>query len=301
MLGVLYVYVNILKIMNKVNISVIIPTFNRANSLEKVLDSFLSQTYSNWECLIIDDFSTDNTKDIVIRYCNLDHRFRYIVNSHTKGAQGARNTGLFHSHGDWIAFFDSDDLALPEMLKSLYSKTHVGADVITSKAQVLDYISSNPKFVADWRASGNDVLKKILKGDAYVNFNGCLIRKTKLLSVGGVDERCVSHQEMDLHIRLSQISKYSAVDNVLSLYYVGSKDAISSNVQKHIEGLIYIVHKYGVLWRKVAYRHFLYRINTLWNLSFSIPSGIKYRTRLLIIAPEFIVYRVYKRFFVKHI
>lgn len=89
-------------------VSVIIPCYNQALFLEEALQSVLDQTHTNWECLIIDDGSTDSSKDIALNWCTLDSRFRYIFQSNA-GLSGARNTGLKLAQGDYIQFLDGDD------------------------------------------------------------------------------------------------------------------------------------------------------------------------------------------------
>ncbi|MDT0649587.1 glycosyltransferase family 2 protein [Autumnicola edwardsiae] len=94
----------------KPTISVIIPTYNRAHIINETLDSVLDQTYANWECLIIDDGSGDNTKDVIKKYLR-DERFKYFKrpDGREKGACTCRNIGIEKSSGDYIQFLDSDD------------------------------------------------------------------------------------------------------------------------------------------------------------------------------------------------
>lgn len=100
-------------------VSIIIPVFNRANLITKTLDSVLAQTYTNWECLIIDDGSTDHTAQVVQAYIDKDSRFKYVLRSdkHLPGGNGARNYGLKISRGTYVNFLDSDDVLLPEKLE----------------------------------------------------------------------------------------------------------------------------------------------------------------------------------------
>lgn len=99
-------------------ISIIIPTYNRAHLLGETLDSILSQTYQNWECIVVDDGSTDITKEVITKYLTKDFRFRYYERplNKPKGANACRNYGLQKSNGEYINFFDSDDLMGPEFL-----------------------------------------------------------------------------------------------------------------------------------------------------------------------------------------
>jgi len=103
----------------KIKISIIIATFNRAHLIEETLDSILNQSFKNWECLIIDDGSTDNTKEILRPYLLKDSRFNYYERSkdHKKGLPGCRNQGLETAKGDYIIFFDDDDIVHPDNLK----------------------------------------------------------------------------------------------------------------------------------------------------------------------------------------
>lgn len=93
-------------------ISVIIPTFNRASLIGETLDSVLSQTYNNWECIIVDDGSIDGTKEAIEVYSTNDKRFKYFQRptDRKKGASPCRNYGLEMAKGDYIQFLDSDDL-----------------------------------------------------------------------------------------------------------------------------------------------------------------------------------------------
>lgn len=93
-------------------VSIIIPTFNRANLIGETLDSIVAQTYQNWECIVTDDGSTDHTDTVMAAYVAKDSRFRYFHRpaDKPKGANACRNNGLDKAQGDFIIFFDSDDL-----------------------------------------------------------------------------------------------------------------------------------------------------------------------------------------------
>lgn len=106
-------------------ISVIIPTYNRAQIIVKSLDSLLAQTYNNWECLVIDDGSSDNTSDILQRYRDRDPRFKfYKRDRQPKGAPTCRNIGIDHTKGDYIIFLDSDDYLMPFCMENRILKVN---------------------------------------------------------------------------------------------------------------------------------------------------------------------------------
>ena len=96
--------------------TVVIPTYNRSKLLKGAIQSVLKQTYENFELIVVDDASTDNTKNIVKSF--YDNRIRYMMNYHAKGGAGARNAGIFIAKGKWVAFLDDDDIWLPEKLES---------------------------------------------------------------------------------------------------------------------------------------------------------------------------------------
>ncbi len=96
-------------------VSIITPTYNCGRFIAETINSVLAQTYSNWEMIIVDDCSTDDTKTVVERFD--DPRIRYICLESNSGAAIARNTALKSAKGKWIAFLDSDDIWLPEKLE----------------------------------------------------------------------------------------------------------------------------------------------------------------------------------------
>ena len=94
-------------------VSVIIPTYNCAPYLAEAIDSVLLQAGVNIEIIVVDDGSIDNTKDVIEKY---RHRITYISQMPRRGASAARNLGIQHASGEWIAFQDADDIWLPEKL-----------------------------------------------------------------------------------------------------------------------------------------------------------------------------------------
>lgn len=97
-------------------VSVIIPTYNREKKISDAINSVLSQTYQEFEIIIVDDYSNDNTKDIISKKYKEESRIKYVLNKGIKGVSGARNYGIKCSKGEYISFLDSDDEWLPNHL-----------------------------------------------------------------------------------------------------------------------------------------------------------------------------------------
>ena len=98
-------------------ISIIIPTYNRAHLVGETIQSFINQSYSNWEIIVVDDGATDNTPELIKSYN--DQRINYYKRNteHKKGPSGCRNYGLSLANGEYVLFFDDDDIAHPDLLQ----------------------------------------------------------------------------------------------------------------------------------------------------------------------------------------
>ncbi len=145
-------------------VSIIIPTYNREEIIKNTLDSIHSQSYTNWECIVVDDYSTDDTNKIIKEYVDNDNRFYSLKNNKDKGAQGARNTGLLKANGEYISFFDSDNLMhkdrLSKQVKFFENNPH--CDVCTCYSHLLND-NSEITGTFTWITKGN-ILKSILEG-----------------------------------------------------------------------------------------------------------------------------------------
>ena len=105
--------------MNNPFFSVIIPTFNRADFLKEAVQSVLDQSFENFELIVVNDNSTDNTQEIMSLF--LDGRIMVLMNDRAKGGAGARNAGIFRAQEKWVAFLDDDDEWVPEKLEKQFN------------------------------------------------------------------------------------------------------------------------------------------------------------------------------------
>lgn len=110
-------------------VSIVIPVYNASRFLERCLKSILHQSFTDWECLVIDDGSTDGSEKICDRYGIIDHRFR-VFHKRNGGVSSARNLGIKYSTGKWIIFVDADDVLYEDSLETLYSLSNDDIDCI---------------------------------------------------------------------------------------------------------------------------------------------------------------------------
>lgn len=134
-------------------VSIITPSYNTGDYIAETIKSVVAQTYTNWEMIIVDDCSTDNTDMVVAQFS--DNRIRYFKNKKNSGAAVSRNYALREARGRWIAFLDSDDLWMPEKLerqvsfmkKNGYSFSYTNYSVIDEKSRPMLLTVGGPKKV----------------------------------------------------------------------------------------------------------------------------------------------------------
>ena len=233
-------------------ISIIIPTFNRVGLLQETLDSIHAQHYANWECIVVDDQSTDDTLDVLQSYQTLDTRFQFYTNTHKKGAPGARNTGLEKASGEFVFFFDSDNLMKTNALQELVNAFNNNpADICTCHAEVVND-ALIPVGSFSWNSFGN-IHDQLISDATYVDYNIALIRRSALDRIGFTDEDCPAFQEWDTHLRLSEFCDYYTVKEQLIIYRKSEKDTISSNPFQSTKGFLYILNKHQNSFSKFPY------------------------------------------------
>ena len=201
----------------KYKVSVIIPTYNRADLLTMTVDSVLAQTYKNYEIIIVDDGSTDHTKEIIKPYLSKSN-IRYIYQENRKQA-AARNNGIRNSAGEFISFLDSDDLWRPEKLelqvKVLEEHPEVGL-VYSNQSLMLDVSSEDQIRYSPGVLKSGDIFKDLLRRKFYCSTSSLLVRKSVLDDVGSFDESLRnSLEDWELTLRISKKYKTFCVDKPL--------------------------------------------------------------------------------------
>lgn len=187
-------------------ISVIIPTYQRREKLKNTLKSLLSQTYKNYEVLVIDDGSTDGTREMVSLF--KDKRIIYNWQNNSGCPASPRNKGIHISKGDWIAFLDSDDAWEKNKLEVCYRHINFQVDFIYHDMQIKS---------ADGHLNGKNIISRQLKKpvlkDLLINGNiiinsSVLVRKKLLKKIGGICEhkKLIAAEDYNTWLKISKLT-----------------------------------------------------------------------------------------------
>lgn len=225
-------------------VSIVIPTYNRAQLIERAVNSALSQTYTDLEVVIVDDASTDDTRNRIKTLWPADCRIRYLCHDSNRGAQAARNTGLNEARGKYVAFLDSDNEWLPRKLErqmALFSSKNTSPGVV-----YCGYSKVSPagdvlhEYVPGHRGS---VYKKTLV-DWLTDTSTIIVSKDILEEIHGFDNTVSSHQEWDLCIRLAAKCEFDFVPQSLAIYHEHDLPSISKDHLRDAYGYATIVEKH---------------------------------------------------------
>lgn len=193
-------------------VSVIIPTYNRAQYISETIESVLAQTYSNLEIIVIDDGSIDNTKEVISKYIS---KIKYVRQPNSeRGA--ARNHGLRLAKGEFIAFLDSDDLWLPDKIEKdlKFFADNPAVGVICTNALQIDADSNQVK-ILEARGHSGKVTEKLL-GNNFVLMATHLIRTNLIRSINGFREEreLAGSEDWEMWVRLSTITEFAFLPRI---------------------------------------------------------------------------------------
>ena len=223
-------------------VSIIIPAYNRGHKISEALKSIQEQTFPDWEAIVVDDGSTDDTVAVVEEFCRNDSRIVMLRHKLNRGAQAARNTGIKAARGEWIAFLDSDDQWLPESLElRLNVAIRENVPVVHSRANIVH--PGKPMQLYDLPAWSGWIYKDVLSREGPV-FQALLVKKEALERIGYLDEAVVAYQEWDTAILLAQYCHFGFEPKPTFIYDYSCQDSISRNSIQAGRGYEYIVHKH---------------------------------------------------------
>ncbi len=229
-------------------VSVIVPSYNSGHFLKEALESALAQTFQDFEILVIDDGSTDQTKSIVEEYVKrYPDKIHYKYQENT-GLPGARNTGLRQARGEYIALLDADDKWLEHRLAKTVAAietdprigvAHANIARFDKDGQILDVPKRDAQYLSGW------IFKYIFLRNAHVSCPTVLFKKKCCDTLGMFDENLayLGCEDRELWLRIAKEYKFVYIDEVLAYYRI-TMNSMSKNMDKMMQARMYVVNKF---------------------------------------------------------
>lgn len=206
--------------------SVIIPTYNRADLLPRAIISVLQQTYNNWELIIVDDGSKDNTREVVSRHT--DPRIKYIYQNNAERS-AARNNGIKNATGNYICFLDSDDYYLPERLQGLYNSLQAKQFPVGVYYTGMLVENSTGRNKRNEKQTDNNIFNHI--ATSVIHSQQACVHRT-VFKHYLYDTRFHIGEDMELWLRIADKYPFEYIDNEYTIVVV-DHDERSVNVKRY--------------------------------------------------------------------
>ena len=218
----------------KPEVSIILPSYNYENYIGKAIDSVINQSYPNWELIIIDDGSTDNSINVIKRY--RDKRIHLFTQKNI-GVSKTLNRGIQLSKGKYICFLDADDKYHPEKLSYQVEYMDSGFDIVTTEVQAIDdkdEKSSFEHFNVTWNSYDKDKIfgKDKLSNFLYKNYfckSSLMIKKNLFDKYGLFDPRLITAYDLELWLKIIPNAQITRIDKVLTYYRWHNKNETTIN------------------------------------------------------------------------
>ena len=221
-------------------VSVVIASYNMAAYLPLAVKSVLGQVYCNIEVIIIDDGSTDGTKEAVRPYLD-DPRVKYLFQEN-KGQAAAKNYGIRESCGEYVAFLDGDDMWVSEKLEQQMPLFLKSKDVGVVYSRVL-YIDETGK---ELRVSDNELFRGRVSGQLlirnFIGFGTCVVKKECFDRLGGFKEHVRMGIDYDLWLRFSTQYEFDYVDRPLLYYRLWAGQMSNNYKTRYLNGIVTMKH-----------------------------------------------------------
>lgn len=212
-------------------ISIIIPTYNRAHLISETLDSIIAQTYENWECIIVDDGSDDNTSNVVGQYVSKDSRFHFHIrpNKKPKGPSSCRNYGFQLSKGDYINWFDDDDIMMTNAIEKRLSFFDPNIDVVICKLQHFDF--DRNVILGETNINSENIINDYLIGVLLYFVSGPIWKRGFLLNQKTLfDENLSNLDDWDFNLRMLYTNPNTILINDVLIKYRVHNNSLSQKI-----------------------------------------------------------------------
>jgi glycosyltransferase involved in cell wall biosynthesis len=280
--------------INHPTVSVIIPTYNRANFIDKAIKSVLNQNYQDFEIIVVDDGSTDNTEETVKSFNNF--KIRYICHTNNQGVSAARNNGIRASRGKYIALLDSDDEWLPEKLDKqikVFKSEFPEVGVVYSNVLYIDESGKNMNKLGNPKKIEGHIYEDLLGGNYVGTSSTLLIKKECFNRVGSFDDLLDAENDWDMWIRIAKYYRFVLIKVPLVKYRFHS-NRISNNPELKIIMANRILVKYANVLEKrrdVHSKHYFYIGNRFCHMG-KTKEGQRYLLKAISLYPFCIRYYI---------
>lgn len=276
-------------------VSIIVPCYQQAHYLSEALQSVLEQTYSNWECIIVNDGSPDTTELVAKEWLEKDSRFKYLYKENG-GLPSARNAGIQTCIGEFILPLDSDDILHPDYLKKMLPVLSENKNLGVVSCYRYFFIENKLNIIREYRASGSNYRDLMFENKLMPS---SLFRRKCWQEVGGYDESMVKGFE-DWEFWLNVTKKgweFQFVEEFLFYYRKAEKSMLVDTINHHAEtNMEYIFRKH----KDIYCKHFdntaevlFYYIKTHRMGKMELKKSLEYKIGKLIMKP----YRMLCQFF----
>ena len=220
-------------------VSVCVPTYNYARFLRACIESVLTQTLADWELIICDDYSNDDTAEIVREYAKRDSRIRYIRNDLRLGMNGNIKRAADAGNGKYLKVLCSDDWLVPDCLEQFTDLMEENPQVsLATSAEILSnesgqsmqvqFLFGQPLVLIE----GDEMLRRMARGHGFGGHSSFFIRRSAYDAVGGYDDQLLYASDYDLAARLCRVGEYAHLDTPLFYGRVQSESSSSVNPRK---------------------------------------------------------------------
>jgi len=211
-----------------IKVSVVVPTFNRGYLIQQVLNNMSLQTWKDFEVIVVDDGSNDNTEEILKKWCSKNSRTRYVKFDVNRGISAARNAGISNSDSEYIAFLDSDDRWHPTKLEEQMRVFQNSSDIIGLIHTGYTIHELNGRVQHKFPRFEGDVFRRLLsEGKNFILISSVIVPRKILDDVGLFDEHLISSQDYDLWLRITKKYPVRFVPKLLVDYYTTHSDRLS--------------------------------------------------------------------------
>jgi glycosyltransferase involved in cell wall biosynthesis len=232
-----------------------VPCYNRAALLKRAVNSVLAQTLTDFELIIVDDGSTDDTAGVLRQFS--DVRIRLLRNDENEGAARARNRGIQAARGEWVAFLDSDDEWLPQRLECQMEAMERGStEAAVAYCPIVVHSRKGGKVSQPLRALPEGaVLDDLLRNLRPPTASAFMVKRRALLEVGGFDEAMSSGHDIDLWLRLAQEGyHFSACNEALVVWHWHDQKRVSTDPGALVQGYELFQQRWGpVMKQQIGY------------------------------------------------